>query len=77
MLMFHRQDRHDIWGEKRPHRAIGVVYDPRHERWGNYVPTSLARRYDAFLFFDRTQALQPLILPYDSKEVPETYPVGQ
>src|SRR4029079_11471261 len=20
------------------HRAIGVVYDPDHERWGNYVP---------------------------------------
>ena len=21
------------------HRAIGVVHDPGHERWGNHVPT--------------------------------------
>ncbi|MFD2331877.1 erythromycin esterase family protein [Cohnella sp. GCM10020058] len=41
------------------HRAIGVVYHPEHER-GNYVPTTLAERYDAFIFMDRTSALAPL-----------------
>ncbi|MFC3803431.1 erythromycin esterase family protein [Cohnella sp. GCM10012308] len=41
------------------HRAIGVVYHPEHER-GNYVPTMLAERYDAFIFMDRTSALAPL-----------------
>lgn len=41
------------------HRAIGVVYHPEHER-GNYVPTRLAERYDAFIFIDRTTALSPL-----------------
>ncbi|MDG0812860.1 erythromycin esterase family protein [Cohnella rhizosphaerae] len=41
------------------HRAIGVVYDPEFER-GNYVPTKLAERYDAFIFLDRTTALTPL-----------------
>ena len=30
-----------------------------------------------FLHIDRTEALSPLILPYDSKELPETYPAGQ
>ena len=33
--------------EWRGHRAIGVVYRPQYEQYGNYVPTSLPRRYDA------------------------------
>jgi erythromycin esterase len=50
----------DWAAEERPHRAIGVVYRPDAERWGNYVPTVLGRRYDAFLWFDETTGLQPL-----------------
>lgn len=46
--------------ERRGHRAIGVVYRPRVERWGNYVPTVLTRRYDAMLFCDETRALRML-----------------
>ncbi len=42
------------------HRAIGVVYDPEYESYGNYVPTKLAERYDAFLYIDQTEALHPL-----------------
>jgi erythromycin esterase-like protein len=48
---------------ERSHRAIGVVYRPGAERWGNYVPTALGRRYDAFLWFDETRALAPLARP--------------
>jgi erythromycin esterase len=44
----------------RGHRAIGVVYRPRFERYGNYVPTVLTRRYDAMLFCDETRALRLL-----------------
>ena len=63
--------------ETRGHRAIGVVYDPDYERFGNYVPTALADRYDAFLYIDRTQALHPLhIPPHDQGEPPDTYPWG-
>lgn len=40
-------------------RAIGVVYDPSDER-GNYVPTVLPRRYDAFVFVDESHAVLPL-----------------
>ncbi len=40
------------------HRAIGVIYHPEREYPGNYVPTVLARRYDAFLYFAETTALQ-------------------
>ena len=60
------------------HRAIGVVYDPESERWGNYVPTLLARRYDAFIFLDRTHALAPMHMPVmPDPDYPETYPTGQ
>jgi erythromycin esterase-like protein len=45
--------------QRRGHRAIGVVYNPGAES-GNYVPTILPERYDAFLFIDKTTALHPL-----------------
>ena len=63
--------------EPRGHRAIGVVYDPRRERWGNYVPTVLPGRYDAFIYLDATTALDPLHTPerHDG-DLPETYPSG-
>jgi erythromycin esterase-like protein len=61
---------------RRGHRAIGVVYHPEYERHGNYVPTVLPRRYDAFLYLDRTQALHPLPARVDVEKVPETYPTG-
>jgi erythromycin esterase-like protein len=41
------------------HRAIGVVYQPRHED-GNYVPTVMGDRYDALLWFEETRAVAPL-----------------
>ncbi|WP_346657561.1 erythromycin esterase family protein [Paenibacillus sp. YPG26] len=41
------------------HRAIGVVYHPEWEL-GNYVPTRIARRYDAFIYLDQTRALTPI-----------------
>lgn len=60
----------------RGHRAIGVIYHPEHEHRGNYVPTVLGRRYDAFIFIDKTQALHPLHLRPSQKLEPETYPWG-
>lgn len=60
----------------RGHRAIGVVYEPTHERLGNYVPTSLAHRYDAFVFIDETTALDPMIQSFKDEELPETWPRG-
>jgi erythromycin esterase len=59
------------------HRAIGVVYEPEHERGGNYVPSQVALRYDGFVFVDRTRALEPIIQAFDRRELPETWPVGQ
>ena len=57
-------------------RAIGVVYHPAFER-GNYVPTVLARRYDAFIFIDETNALEPVVVTKpDKKEIPHDFPAS-
>ena len=58
------------------HRAIGVVYDPTYERYGNYVPSRMAQRYDAFIYLDRTKALHPLHVSPEESQIPETYPFG-
>lgn len=59
------------------HRAIGVVYNPESERFGNYVPTVLSRRYDAFLYVDRSHAVHPLHMPvHEGRDLPETFPSG-
>lgn len=57
------------------HRAVGVVYNPQWE-YGNYVPSILPLRYDAFVFIDQTKALHPLHLKPDGHKIPETYPFG-
>lgn len=80
LLLFDGSDDGGIAGLDAPvgHRAIGVVYDPDRERWGNYVPTIVSRRYDAFLFIDETRAVDPLHLPVRvGGEAPETYPSGE
>jgi erythromycin esterase len=60
-LFVHPRGEQPEWlARRRDHRAIGVVYRPHAEQWGNYVPTVLGRRYDALLWFERTTALQPL-----------------
>ena len=58
------------------HRAVGVVYHPAYEQYGNYVPTILPLRYDAFIFIEQTEALHPLHIKPDGHEVPGTYPFG-
>ncbi|MCR5887507.1 erythromycin esterase family protein [Hymenobacter sp. J193] len=59
------------------HRAIGVVYRPEFERFGNYVPSIIPERYDAFLFIDQTQALHALPTHPDEHTPPNMYPWGE
>jgi erythromycin esterase-like protein len=66
----------DTFNQRRGHRAIGVVYHPDRERYGNYVPTVLADRYDAFIYLDKTQALHPLHIEPQITTPPELYPWG-
>lgn len=65
----------EIFRQKLGHRAVGVVYDPNYER-GNYVPSVLSDRYDAFLFLDKTKALHPLHIRPHGDRTPDTYPFG-
>ncbi len=58
------------------HRAVGVVYQPQYEKYGNYVPSILPLRYDAFIYLDETRALYPLHVQTDIHQMPETFPFG-
>jgi erythromycin esterase-like protein len=74
LLIFDQYNKKERFGKTMPHRAIGVVYNPAQERYGNYVPTVLNARYDAFIYLDETKALHPLYLHPDPKKTPDTYP---
>jgi erythromycin esterase-like protein len=76
LLQFDQEDFPHTFKKVRGHRAIGVVSQPEYESRGNYVPTILPRRYDAFLFIDQTKALRPLHIQPDGSKPPETYPWG-
>lgn len=58
------------------HRAIGVVYRPEFEQYGNYVPSIIPDRYDAFLYLDKTKALHPLPTEPSRHTPPDLYPWG-
>jgi len=77
LLLFAEENREGPLAQPRGHRAIGVVYRPEYEHFGNYVPTVLPRRYDAFLYLDESESLHPLHVAADlGREVPETFPSG-
>jgi erythromycin esterase-like protein len=75
-LLFNTSDMQRKYDTSIRHRAIGVVYNPERERHGNYVPSVMSQRYDAFVFLDTTRALHPLHLKPNDVKVPETYPFG-
>jgi erythromycin esterase-like protein len=75
-LLFSNDDLRNIYASAIDHRAIGVVYNPERERWGNYVSSVMPKRYDAFFYIDQTMALHPLHLQPHSQKIPETYPFG-
>jgi erythromycin esterase-like protein len=77
LLVFDRRTPSHFLLEPRGHRAIGVVYRPQYEAFGNYVPTVMPRRYDALAFISETHALHPLRVPSSFEhEYPETFPSG-
>jgi erythromycin esterase len=58
-LMFDEKNTPDSLRRVLGHRAKGVTYNPRSEE-GNYVPTIVTDRYDAFIFIKETSALRVL-----------------
>lgn len=72
-LLLFGGDSSGLFEEVRGQRAIGVVYRPQSE-WGNYVPTSLSKRYDALLYLEETKALSPL---QEREPEPETQTLAE
>jgi erythromycin esterase len=66
----------NIGKKKIGHRAIGVVYRPQYEHLGNYVPSLMPYRYNAFIYLEKTSALHPLHIKPDGHQMPETFPFG-
>ena len=66
--------------ERRLQRAIGVVYRPRSELQSHYIRTSLPRQFDEWIWFDTTEAVQPIAQSdrqrWVTDGVPETFPFG-
>jgi protein-L-isoaspartate(D-aspartate) O-methyltransferase len=61
--------------EPRLERFIGVIYRPETERWSHYAEAVLPRQFDAWVWFDETQAVTPLPGGQQAGE-DETYPFG-
>ena len=59
----------------RLERFIGVIYRPATERWSHYSEATLHRQFDAYVWFDETEAVRPL--PGEQRPGDEeTYPFG-
>ncbi|MFS0690145.1 erythromycin esterase family protein [Sporosarcina sp. 179-K 8C2 HS] len=61
VILFTEENRH-LFNEWIGHRAIGVVYNPEFEAYGNYVSSRVGSRYDGFVFIKETKALTPIDL---------------
>jgi len=57
----------------RLERAIGVIYRPETELASHYFHAELARQFDEFIWFDRTQAVHP-ILAEDAQRLHPQHP---
>lgn len=62
--------------EPRLERFIGVIYRPETERMSHYSQTVLPRQFDAYVWFDETEAVTPLGPEHHPEQVPDTYPFG-
>jgi erythromycin esterase-like protein len=72
----------DALMEPRLERFIGVIYRPETERWSHYSEAILPKQFDAWLWFDETNAVTPLPgearpgEPHVVTGEEETYPFG-
>jgi erythromycin esterase-like protein len=66
----------DALMEPRLERYIGVIYRPDTERWSHYSRSTLPQQFDAWVWFDETNGLQPLAGAEPHHGIPETWPFG-
>lgn len=65
----------EMLDEPRLERFIGVIYRPETERWSHYAQAVLPGQFDAWVWFDKTEAVTPLPGTIETGEE-ETYPFG-
>jgi erythromycin esterase-like protein len=69
------EDAAEALTESRLERFIGVIYRPETERWSHYSQCVLPRQFDAWVWFDETEAVTPL--PGEQRPgEDETWPFG-
>jgi protein-L-isoaspartate(D-aspartate) O-methyltransferase len=68
-----RPEVHEELATSRLERAIGVVYRPATERQSHYFDAELSRQFDEFIWFDRTNAVEPVAA---SRVLPAGHPFG-
>jgi protein-L-isoaspartate(D-aspartate) O-methyltransferase len=61
---------------ERLERFIGVIYRPESELLSHYANAALSRQFDAYVWFDETNAVTPLAEEGSSGRVPDTFPFG-
>jgi erythromycin esterase-like protein len=71
----HEELRHELLGP-RLERFISVIYRPETELLSHYSEASLPRQFDAYVWFEETQAVTPLGPEHAKGGMPETYPFG-
>jgi protein-L-isoaspartate(D-aspartate) O-methyltransferase len=70
----HRRELRDELAEARLERAIGVVYRPRTELQSHYFQAVLPMQFDEYIWFDETDAVEPLPIGAPAAEV--AHPLG-
>lgn len=63
-------------GSPRLERAVGVVYRPDTELQSHYFQASLPYQFDAWMWFDETEAVEPLAAGPRGVRIPEAFPYG-
>jgi erythromycin esterase-like protein len=64
-----------VLAEPRLERFIGVIYRPDSERQSHYSRAALSHQFDAWAWFDMTQAVTPLTAGIHDR-MPETWVCG-
>jgi protein-L-isoaspartate(D-aspartate) O-methyltransferase len=75
LMLDHNAELQRRLGEQRLERFIGVIYRPDTELQSHYAGVELARQFDAYVWFDKTRAVQPLATT-PRAGVPDTWPFG-
>jgi erythromycin esterase-like protein len=70
-----KRELRDVLATPRLERAIGVIYRPETEYSSHYFQAVLSNQFDAYVWFEQTSAVTPLIggRPHGA---PDTYPFG-